>query len=43
VAQLVQDAPESRCPGNAHGGPERQRGADPDEQRMLGGMPLEMW
>ena len=39
----MQDVVESRGPGNAHKGSERQRTADPDEQSMLSRMPIQMW
>ena len=42
MPQLKQDAFESGSPGNAHGGAERQSGADPDEQQVLGRISIEM-
>jgi hypothetical protein len=39
----VQHVAESGSPGNAHGGSERQRTADPDQQSVLGRVPIQMW
>jgi hypothetical protein len=39
----VHHVAESGSPGNADKGAERQRTADPDEQSVLSGMPIQMW
>jgi hypothetical protein len=43
MPQLVQHVAEAGGPRNADGRPERQRRADPDQQRVLGRAPIQMW
>ena len=43
VPQFVQDVVESSGPGNPNKSSERQRTADPDQQSVLGRVPIQMW
>ena len=43
MTQLVEDPLEASGPGDARRSAEGQCRAEPDQQRMLGRLPVEMW